>query len=119
MNTNTYWSAIAVAVGTGLFLIGSIGALGIVGTEGDRADLLYLGALAVGIVGAVVARLRPHGMAWAMASAAAATMLAGFVALLLGKHESEYSSVPEIMGLTIMFAALFATSAWLFRRCDR
>lgn len=117
--TNTYWSGVAVAVGTGLFLIGAIGALGIVGTEGDRADLLYLGALAIGVVGAVVARLRARGMAWAMAASAAATMAAGFVALLLGKHEAEYSSVPEIMGLTVMFAALFATSAWLFRRCDR
>lgn len=118
-STTTYWSAIAVAVGTGLFLIAGIGALGIVGIEGDRADLLYLGALGIGLIGAVVARLRPHGMSWAMAAAAAATMLAGLVALLLGKHEAEYSSVPEIMGLTVMFAALWATSAWLFRRCDR
>lgn len=120
MNDKTsYWSAMALAAGTGLFLVGGIGALGIVGTEGDRADLLYLGALAIGIAGAVVARLRPQGMAWAMAASATATMLAGFVALLLGKHEAEYSSVAEIMGLTVMFASLFGTSAWLFRRCDR
>lgn len=117
--TTTYRSAWAVAAGTGLFLIAGIGALGIVGVEGDRTDLLYLGALAVGIVGAAVARLRPRGMAWAMSASAAATMLAGLVALALGKHETEYSSVPEIIGLTVMYAALFATSAWLFRRCDR
>lgn len=109
--------AYALAVGTALFLVGGIGALGIVGEEGDRADLLYLGALALGVVGAALARLRPRGMAWAMYAAAAATLLAGVIALLLGKHEAEVSSVPEIMGLSAMYAALFASSGWLFRRC--
>ena len=37
------------------------------------------------------------------------------IALLLGKHQAEYSSVFEILGLTGMFATLFAGSAWLFR----
>ena len=119
MTTTTYRAAVAVAVGTALFLVLAMGALGIVGTEGDRADLLYLAGLAVGVVGAVAARLRPRGTARAMVATAASMLVAGLIALLLGKHEAEYSSVPEIMGLSAMFAALFATSAWLFRRCDR
>ncbi|MET0565427.1 MAG: hypothetical protein ABW021_03170 [Acidimicrobiia bacterium] len=36
------------------------------------------------------------------------------ITLILGKHKAEYSSVFEIMGLTGMFASLFAGSAWLF-----
>lgn len=39
-----------------------IPAVGIIGVEGDRFDLFYLGVLALGIGGAVVARLRPD--AW-------------------------------------------------------
>ena len=117
--TTAYRAAIAVAVGTALFLVLAMGALGIVGIEGDRADLLYLGGLAIGVVGAALARLRPAGMAQAMAATAAAMIGAGLVALLLGKHEAEYSSIPEIMGLSAMFAVLFSASAWLFRRCQR
>ncbi len=90
-------------------------ALGVVGVEGDPADLMFFGVLAIGIGGAIVARFEPDGMARAMLVTAAATVLVGVIALILGKHQSEYSSVFEIMGLTGMFASLFAGSAWLFR----
>lgn len=114
--TTAYRSAVAVAVGTALFLVWAMGAVGIIGIEGDRADLMYLGVLAIGLSGAVVARLRPDGMARAMVVTAAATVLVGVIALVLGKHEAEYSSVLEILGLTGMFTTLFAGSAWLFQR---
>lgn len=112
---NPYRAGIAVAIGTVLFLVWAMGALGIIGVEGDPADLMYLGVIAVAIAGAIVARLRPRGMARAMAVTAGATVLVGLIALLLGKHQAEYSSVLEILGLTGMFATLFGVSAWLFR----
>ncbi|HWL50033.1 MAG TPA: hypothetical protein VNT92_09155, partial [Acidimicrobiia bacterium] len=116
MKSNTaYRSAMAVAVGASAFLIWGMAALGVVGIEGDPADLMFFGVLAIGIGGAIVARLQPDGMARAMFVTAAATALVGVIALMLGKHRAEYSSVLEILGLTGMFAALFAGSAWLFR----
>jgi hypothetical protein len=115
MNDSSYRAAVAIAVGTALFLLFGIGALGVVGSDGDRADLMFLGVLAVGVVGSIIARFRPVGMAWTMFVTAGATMLVGVIALALGRHEAEHSSVPEIMGLTGMYAALFATSAWRFR----
>jgi uncharacterized membrane protein len=117
--TKAYGSAAAVAIGTALFLLWAIGALGVIGTEGDRADLMYLGVLAVGIGGAIVARFRADGMVRAMAVTAAATLVVGAIALLLGKHEAEHSSVLEILALNGMFAGLFAASAWLFGRAAR
>jgi hypothetical protein len=36
---------------------------GIIGRDGDPANAMYFGALAVGLVGAVIARFRPRGMA--------------------------------------------------------
>ena len=110
-----YRTAIAVAIGAALFLVWGMAALGVVGVEGDPADLMFFGVLAIGIGGAIVARLQPDGMARAMFATAAATALVGVIALMLGKHRAEYSSVLEILGLTGMFAALFAGSAWLFR----
>ena len=70
--------------------------------------------LAIGISGASW-RGSDDGMARAMVITAAATVLVGLIALLLGKHQAEYSSVVEILGLTGMFASLFVVSAWLFR----
>lgn len=87
-----YRSAVAVAVGTALFLLWGMGALGIVGIEGDPADRMYYGVLAIEISGAVVARFQPDGMARAMFMTAAATILVGGIALMLGKHQAEYSS---------------------------
>lgn len=113
-----YRSAVAVAVGTALFLLWGMGALGIVGIEGDPADRMYYGVLAIEISGAVVARFQPDGMARAMFMTAAATILVGGIALMLGKHQAEYSSVLEILGLTGMFATLFAGSAMLFRKAS-
>ena len=114
-NNLAYRSAVAVAVGAALFLLAGMGALGVLGTEGDPADLMFFGVLAIGISGAIVARFQADGMARAMFVTAAAIVLVGVIALILGKHEAEHSSVFEILGLTGMFATLFATSAWLFR----
>ncbi len=56
MTPSTYYSsAVAVAVGTVLFLVLGIGALGIIG-DGGRPDMLYAAALAVGVAGALIAR---------------------------------------------------------------
>lgn len=117
--TTAYRAAVGVAVGTALFLVWLMGAVGISGIEGDRADLMYVGVLAIGVSGAIVARFRADGMARAMLVTAAATVLVGGIALVLGKHEAAYSSVFEILGLNAMFATLFAASAWLFRAAAR
>jgi len=113
---NTYRIALALAVGATLFLVLGIGALGVIGEEGDRADMMFLGVLGIGVAGAIVSRLRPEGMSWTMAAMAAATIAIGGIALAMGKHEAAESSVLEILGLTGMYASLFAASAWLFRK---
>lgn len=115
MNGTTYRIALGIAAGTTLFLILGIGALGVIGAEGDRADMMFLGVLAIGLGGSIITRLRPDEMVWTMGAMAAATMIVGIIAIILGKHEADESSVAEILGLTGMFAALFAASAWRFR----
>jgi hypothetical protein len=116
MTAKTYYRlATGVALGTALFLLLGIGALGIIG-PGGPPDLMYVAALAVGVVGAVIARLRPQGMAVALAATAAATVLVGVIAITAGLHRTDGASVLEIMGLSGMYAALFGVSAWLFRR---
>ena len=113
--TLLYRFAVAVAVGTALVLVWSVGALGIIGPGGPK-DLVFVSVLGVALVGAVVARFRARGMALALGATAAATVLAGVVAVAAGFQDTEGASVVEILGLSAFFAAPFAFSAWLFGR---
>ena len=112
---STYRLAVAVAVGTALFLALGIGALGIIG-DGGRADRMYLAVFAVLAVGTVAARLRPHGMALALLATAATQVIVAVVALAGGFPDSQNVSVLDVVALTVMYAGLFGLSAWLFRR---
>jgi hypothetical protein len=111
-----YRFAVGLALGTALFLVWLCLAVGVIGVEGDPADRMYIGVLAVGIIGAVMARLRPLGMARALFATALAVAVVTVIALLMGKHESPITSVAELVGLNGMFTALFLGSTWLFRR---
>lgn len=94
-------------------------AVGIIGDEGEQANLLYLGVLAVGIGGALLARFEPGGMARAMVLAAAAVAVVGVVALAAGWGATGPRWPMDVALLTIFFAALFGGSAWLFRQAAR
>ena len=114
-----YRAAVGLALATPFLLAWVIGAVGVLGVDGDPADLMYIGVLAVGIIGAIIARARPRGMARALFAAALAQALVAVIALIAGMHQAPYSSVGEILGLNGFFVALFVGSAWLFRHAAR
>lgn len=113
----SYVQATVLAVATVLFLLFGIGALGIVG-DGDR-DAMYLAAPGVALLLAVVFRFRAHGMALALGAAAVTTLVVAAVAVALVVRADEPASLLDVVGISGMYAALFAASAWLFRRSDR
>jgi hypothetical protein len=90
--------------------------MGVIGAEGDPFDLLYAGVLAVGIVGAGIARFQPRGMVRVLLAMAAVQAVVAIVALLVGKQNVPVSSVAEILGLNAFYAALYLGAAWLFQR---
>ena len=108
-------SAVGVAFAAAFILVWLIPAVDVLGREGDPADLMYAGVLAVGIAGAIIARLQPHGMARAVCATALAQALLAVIALLAGEPHSPSSSVSEILRLNGLFVALFVGSPWLFR----
>jgi hypothetical protein len=114
-----YRAALGVALGAALFLVWASLAVGVIGVEGDPADLMYVGVIAVGIIGGIVARLRPYGMARALLATALAQALVVVIALIAGKQHSPDSSMREILGVNAMFIVLFLGSAWLFRYSAR
>ncbi|NYE36881.1 phage-related minor tail protein [Nocardioides cavernae] len=112
--TTRYALALAVSVGTVLFLVLGIGALGIVG-DGDR-DAIYLAGPAVGLLVAVLTRFRPRGMVLALGAAAVTTVVAGAVAVGMVATDEVAASIADVVMLTGMYAGLFAVGAWLFSR---
>jgi hypothetical protein len=93
-------------------------AVGIVGSESNPANLLFFGAILVGVVGTIGARGRANGMALAMLATAAALGIAFVIAISAPTDEPTVSHVIAAFG-TGIFAALFLGSAALFRRAAR
>lgn len=103
-----YRAAAGVALATAFLLVWINLAVGIIGNEGNPANLMFGGVLAVGILGAVVARFQPHGMARALVATALAQALVAVIALIEGFGHASI--------LTGCFVALWLTSALLFRK---
>jgi hypothetical protein len=111
--------AVGVALAAALVLIWANLAVGLIGSEDEPANWMYMGVLAVGIIGAIIARFRPDGMARALFAMALAQALVAVIALMAGMHRAPLSSVFEILGLNGFFVVLFVGSAWLFRQAAR
>jgi hypothetical protein len=114
-----YRAAVGVAVVGAFILVWINLAVGLIGSEGDPANLMYGGVLAVAIIGAFIARFRPHGMARALAATALAQALVGVIALAAGFGSTAPSFPEAIVCLTGFFAGLWLISAWLFRKAAR
>jgi len=110
-----YRSAIGVALAAAFILVWLSLGVGIIGADGDPANLMYFGVLAVGIIGSLIARFRPRGMARALLATALAQASVAAIALIAGLGYP-WSGPVEILALNGFFVALFVGSAWLFRR---
>ena len=114
-----YRVAVGVAVVAALLLVWMNLAVGIIGSEDNLANLMYIGVLAVGIIGAIIARLQPHGMARALFMMALTQALVAVIALIAGWGSTAPIWPWDILILTGFFAALFLGSARLFRNAAR
>jgi hypothetical protein len=114
-----YRAAVGVAVVAAFILVWINLAVGLIGSEDDPANLMYGGVLAVAIIGALIARFRPHGMARAMDAMALAQALVGVIALAAGFGSTAPNFPEAIVCLTGVFVGLWMISAWLFRKAAR
>ena len=109
-----YRAAVGVALAAALLLVWMNLAVGIIGSEDNPANLMYIGVLAVVIIGALIAHFRPHGMARALFATALAQALVAVIALIAER----YLAVFELLILNGFFIALWVGSALLFRRAN-
>lgn len=107
----SYRAAGGIAIGTAFLTVWVNLAVGMLGSEGNPANLLFGGVLAVGLIGAIIARFRPQGMARAMEATALAQAAMTVYALVGG-----YAEVVFHVGL---FIIPWLLSAQLFRKAER
>lgn len=107
----SYRWAFSVALAAALLIVWITPAVGIYGHSGDPADLPYYGVLTVGIIGALITRFRPRGMALTLAAMAIAQMLVEVIGMTAG--------LGSRLILNGFFAALWIGSALLFWHAAR
>lgn len=112
-----YRAGATLALIAALLLIWINGAVGIIGDEDNPLNLLYLGLIAVALIGGGLGRFRPRAMARAMTAAATAQALVGVVAVIAGGDMP-----PGPLGLILLngfFVLLLGGAALLFRAAAR
>jgi hypothetical protein len=112
----SYRIGVGVALMAGVLLVWVNGGVGLIGAEDNDANMMYYGVLAIGVLGALMARFQPHGMARALLATALAQTLVVVIALIAGLHLLPTSSVSELLILNGFFVALFLGAARLFQR---
>lgn len=110
-----YRAGFALALGAAFLLAWVSPSVGLIGADGDPANVMYVAVFAVGGIGALVSRLQPRGMARTLIAMAAVQALIAAIALFGGLGRP-WSGPLEIVLSNGFFVALFAGSAWLFRR---
>lgn len=110
-----YRVATGIALAAGLILVWINGAVGIIGSEDNPANLLYGGVLAIGVVGAVAARLEPLGMSRTLSVTALAQFLVPVIAFAIWRPDFS-PGVAQVFAFNFVFVLLFAGSALLYRQ---
>lgn len=119
--TAAYRAAVGLAVATALILVWVNAAVGIIGDD-ELFNLMYFGVLAIGVVGALIARFQPRGMARALIAVAIGQMLVPAIVLAIPGLRGALMEPPGIVGVFVLnacFAMLWIASAWLFRKARR
>lgn len=106
-----YRTGVGLALAAAFLIIWVNGAVGIIGNESNNANMMYYGVLAVGFIGALIARFEPRGMARAMIATAGAQVLVFGIALVAGWGFTGL--------ITFFFLAFWVGSARLFQKAAR
>ncbi len=115
-DTVAYRAAVGLAALTAFLLVWVNAAVGIIGDE-NPANILYLGVLVVGFLGALMSRLESRGMARALFMTAFAQFLVPVIGLIFWSPQA-FSWEPGVLRVFILntaFVAFWVGSGILFR----
>ena len=101
----TYRFAVGLAFAAACLIVLANGAVGMIGNEDNPYNLYFLGVIVLALAGAAAARLRPAGMAIAMALAGLAQVALALGGLAQDGRGAVFSAA--LAGLWLLSAALF------------
>ncbi len=116
----TYRWAFGLLLACSLLIIWMNLAVGIIGDSDDPANLMYVGVLGLGVLGALMTRLQAAGMAYTAFVMAKAIVLVPIIAIGMGRHLD--GSTPPFTTFIILhaiFVVLFFGAGLLFRRAGQ
>lgn len=108
----SYLVASLMAIGAAFLLLWANLAVGIVDAPGHPGNLLFMGVLGIGVIGAGIVRLRARGMACVMVAMAVLQLLAGGLAMRMHTQESP----AFVLAFTGLYVVAWLSSAALFRK---
>lgn len=100
----SYRAGAAVGLAAGFFLVWSNAAVGYIGDD-NAYNIVFFMIVVLALLGAVLARFRARGLAIVMLAAGLAHAVAGGIG---------YPQDPITGPITMVFVAMWLTSAWLF-----
>ncbi|MDP2656418.1 MAG: hypothetical protein Q8P11_02535 [bacterium] len=112
---------IAFGVGlAGILLLGWVsGAVGIIGSENQPVNMMYWAVPVIGLIGSLISRFQPRGMALTLFAVALVQFLVPVVALIISPEVSRGNvGVIGVFVTNSIFAVMFVVSALLFRRAS-
>jgi hypothetical protein len=112
-SNTAYRSGAGIALAAAFILVWANGAVGIIGDENNDANMMYSVVLLVAMIGAVIARFRPQGLARAMYATTVAQVSVPVIALIAGLGPVVSW---DVLILTAFFGILWFVSARLFQR---
>jgi len=111
----SYRAGAGVAIFTTLILIWMNLAVGLIGSENNPANLLYIGVLAILLIGIGIARFQAQGMARALFATAIAQFLVPLLAIAIWQPGFGGAGMIGVLFLNTIFALLWTGSGLLFR----
>ena len=105
-----YRWGMAIAVIGALLMVWVNLAVGIIGSEDNAANAMFGGVLAVGLLGALLARFKAKGMEWAMVATAVAQLAVGVIAWVGGN---------PIPVFTLVYIGIWMASGHLFGKAAK
>lgn len=115
-----YRIAFGVGILGAFLLFWANGAIGIIGSEDNPANLMYGAVFVVGIIGSIISRLKPDGMAYTLFAAGVIQILVPLFALFIWPAQTSWGNA-GVIGVLIFnsfFAIFFFVSALLFRHAS-
>ncbi|OHA83681.1 MAG: hypothetical protein A2408_02515 [Candidatus Yonathbacteria bacterium RIFOXYC1_FULL_52_10] len=104
----------------GMLLLGWVsGAVGIIGSENNPVNLMYWAVFVVGLIGSLLARFKPRGMARALFATALVQVSVPVIALIISPEVTwGDAGVIAVFAINFIFAVFFIVSASLFLRVE-